>query len=67
MRSWTDLQGRSIYARLLAPPNEGVIKIEREDGQVFNLNVARLSQADLDYLRSLAEPAPAESPSVLTL
>jgi hypothetical protein len=38
---------------------EGVIKIERADGQVFNLNVARLSQADQDYLRSFTEPASA--------
>ena len=53
-RNWTDLQGRSLQARLLAPPADGSIKIERADGKVFDLRVERLSTADQDYLRTLA-------------
>ncbi len=63
-RNWTDLQGRSIQARLLTPPVDGSIKIERADGKVFDLRVERLSTADQDYLRSLAsspEAATAEA------
>jgi hypothetical protein len=58
LRSWTDVQGRSIQARLLAPPVDGAIRIERADGQVFTLNVTRLSTADQAYLASLAAPPP---------
>ena len=53
-RNWTDLQGRSLQARLLAPPADGAIKIERTDGKVFDLRVERLCAADQDYLRALA-------------
>lgn len=53
-RNWTDLHGRSLQARMLAPPVDGTLKIERADGKVFDLRVERLSTADQDYLRSLA-------------
>ncbi len=75
MRTWTDVQGRTINARLLhTDASKTSIEIERADGVRFTLPVARLSFADQQFVQnwvpepeSPAAATPAESPSnVLT-
>jgi len=51
VRTWTDVQGRSIEARLLqADTSKATIEIERADGVRFTLPIARLSQADQQFV-----------------
>ena len=53
VRTWTDAQGRSIEARLLqADTSKATIEIERADGVRFTLPIARLSQADQQFIQN---------------
>ena len=57
LRTWTDVQGRTINARLLsADPSTSTIEIERADGTRFTLPIARLSYADQQFIQHW-EPA----------
>ncbi len=60
-RTWTDVQGRTIEARLInADATAGTIKIERADGAHFTLPVSRLSAQDQVFVREwTARQAPA--------
>ncbi len=64
-RTWTDVQGRTIEARLInADATAGTIEIERADGAHFTLPVSRLSAQDQVFVREWAArqtPAPAAS------
>ena len=51
MRRWTDVSGRTVEAELIKVEGDEV-KIRRSaDGQTFSLPIARLSEADQDFLR----------------
>ncbi len=50
MRTWTDVDGREIRARLRGLDDE-TAEIIREDGRVFRVPFDRLSDMDLDYLK----------------
>jgi hypothetical protein len=71
VRTWTDVQGRSINARLLhTDASKTSIEIERADGVRFTLPLARLSFADQQFVQNwvpepetLAAPTPAETPT----
>ena len=53
LRIWTDVQGRTIEARLLqADLNKNTIEIERADGGIFTLPIARLSQGDQLFIHN---------------
>jgi transposase len=54
MKTLTDQEGRSIRAEVIAVEGEQV-RIRREDGQVFNLPMARLSEASGKELREWAK------------
>lgn len=58
VRTWTDNQGRAIQARLVEILPDGTVKIERADGQMFNLPVAKLSAADQAYVAAQKPAAP---------
>jgi len=52
----TDKQGRALKADVLAVEKEaGTVKIQRDDGQVFNLHLDSLIKEDHDKLLKLAE------------
>lgn len=51
----TDVNGRSIQARILHKTPEAVT-VERFDGQVFDIPLSMLSEADVDFLRSWRPP-----------
>ncbi len=51
----TDVNGRSIQARVLDKTND-VVTVERFDGQVFDIPLSMLSEPDVDYLRSWRPP-----------
>ncbi len=57
VRTLTDKQGRSIKADVIAVTGEQV-KIKREDGQVFNLPLASLSEDDQQSLKAWAAANP---------
>ena len=71
LRTWTDVQGRTINARLLhTDASKTTIEIERADGVRFTMPVTRLSFADQQFVQhwvpepeAPAAPTPAESPS----
>ncbi|MCS6242310.1 MAG: hypothetical protein H2172_00405 [Opitutus sp.] len=71
VRTWTDVQGRSINARLLhTDASKTTIEIERADGVRFTLPLARLSFADQQFVQnwvpepeSPGAPATSEAPS----
>ena len=71
VRTWTDVQGRTINARLLhTDASKTSIEIERADGVRFTLPISRLSFADQQFVQnwvpepeSPAAATPAESPS----
>lgn len=71
VRTWTDVQGRTINARLLhTDASKTTIEIERADGVRFTLPLSRLSFADQQFVQNRmlepdapAAPRPAESPS----
>ena len=65
VRTWTDVQGRTINARLLqSDPGKATIDIERADGIRFTVLLARLSFADQQFVQNW-EPEP-EPPTALT-
>lgn len=53
-RQWTDANGRTITARLLATPDADSVKIERQDGAVFTVPLKTFSTADQAYVKALA-------------
>jgi hypothetical protein len=55
LRTWTDIDGRIIEARIVAiEPSKTTIQIERGDGAHFNLPLLRLSAVDQSYVRTWA-------------
>jgi hypothetical protein len=74
-RTWTDVQGRFINARLLhIDASKTTIEIERADGVRFILPIARLSFADQQFVlnseprvdaTASAAPAASEAPTAL--
>ena len=65
LRTWTDVQGRTITARLLhADQGKATIEIERADGVHFTLPIARLCSADQQFVQNwVPEPAAPATPS----
>ena len=61
MRAWTDLQNRTIEARLIRLDGESVI-LELKDGRKVPLALAKLSAADADYARSQSSAATPATP-----
>jgi hypothetical protein len=62
LRMWTDsTSGNTIEASYVsADPVTRTVTIAKKDGQQFTIPVARLNQADIDYIRTkLQAPAPA--------
>jgi len=55
-RQFTDRQGRTIMARILAADDEKVT-IERRDGKQFTVNLTLFSDEDQRYLQGLAKPS----------
>jgi hypothetical protein len=54
-RTWTDVDGRSIVATALGK-TEGEVRIRREDGMIFTIPLARLSEEDRRWLASWEPP-----------
>ncbi len=73
LRTWTDVQGRTLTARLLqVDATKATIEIERADGAHFTLPLARLSYADQQFVQNwVPEPSAAltvaESPAAPAL
>jgi len=75
VRTWTDVQGRTINARLIhMDANKATIEIERADGVLFTLPITRLSFADQQFVlngeagvEDTASPSPvtSDAPSAL--
>ncbi|HEY9249327.1 MAG TPA: hypothetical protein VIO38_09360 [Rariglobus sp.] len=64
-RQWTDVNGRTIMARLVAAPGPDSVKIERQDGRFFTVALKTFSTADQEYVNAYrAENAPAEPAQV---
>lgn len=57
-RSFTDVKGRSIKAKLIGVAN-GQVTIQREDGQQFPLPLNLLSAADQEYVKQAVAAFPA--------
>lgn len=57
-RTFTDVKGRSIKAKLVGVAN-GQVTIQREDGQQFPLPLELLSAADQAYVKQAAAALPA--------
>jgi len=57
MRSWTDLQNRTIEARMIRLDGESVI-LELKDGRKVPLALAKLSTADADYAHRQSADGP---------
>jgi hypothetical protein len=51
IRTWTDVQGRKLEARLLKIDGDNV-QLEKADGKPFSVPRDRLSQEDQDYVKS---------------
>lgn len=62
-RQWTDVNGRTMTARLIALPNAESVKIERLDGQVFTVPLTRFSPADQDHVNAYRAERSEENPS----
>ncbi len=59
-RTWTDVSGRSFEGTFLsATPTK--ISIRRNDGKTFEVDLARLSAADLDYVTKQNVTTPTET------
>ena len=70
LRTWTDVQGRTLTARpLQLDASKGAIEIERADGARFTLPLARLSAADQQFVQHWAAEtaAAAEPPAPVAL
>lgn len=50
LRQWTDINGRTITARVVDAPNTDSVKIEREDGRVFTVALKTFSAADQAFV-----------------
>lgn len=66
-RVWTSTDGRTLRGEWLATTEQGV-KVRREDGQVFEIPLDKLAEADRDWavkqgVSKPAEAAPAASPA----
>ncbi len=68
VRTWMDVQNRSIEARMLRLDGESVM-LELKDGRKVSLAIAKLSPADADYARSQAADPPGATvaPSAVAL
>ncbi|MET0262099.1 MAG: hypothetical protein ABW223_04325 [Rariglobus sp.] len=51
-REWTDVNGRTMNARLIAAPNAESVKIERQDGLSFTVPLTTFSAADQKYVKA---------------
>lgn len=49
LRTWTEIQGRTMEAVML-DATENMVRVRRQDGQVFDVPLELLSQADRDYV-----------------
>lgn len=50
-RTWTDLSGRTLSARLLSVEN-GAAKLRLANGRISSVDIQKLSKTDRDYLRT---------------
>ncbi|AHF89399.1 hypothetical protein OPIT5_03075 [Opitutaceae bacterium TAV5] len=57
-RTWTDTQGRTVEAGFVSA-TETTVTIRRDDGQLFRLELERLSWPDRDWVAAQAAPKPA--------
>ncbi|MEY4487856.1 MAG: hypothetical protein RIQ79_364 [Verrucomicrobiota bacterium] len=55
VRTWTDVDGRTVEAELIRTDSAGVV-IRRGDGREFTLARTRLSAGDIEYLSAQAGP-----------
>lgn len=53
-RTWTDRKGRTIEADLISS-KEGVVRIKRKDGKLFNLKMEQISDEDQEYVKTASE------------
>jgi hypothetical protein len=60
-RAWTDVDGRTIDARVLDFDGDSAIRIELRDGRAFTLQINRLSTLDREWLDSWEKPKAAAS------
>lgn len=51
-RTFTDTQGRTIQARVL-DHDDHQVRIEREDGSIFTIEMSTLSEADQAYVKRI--------------
>ena len=56
-RTWTDSTGRFRVEASLVAVQEGQVHLKKRTGTVVHVPLRRLSQADREYVRSLAKPA----------
>jgi hypothetical protein len=67
-RKWTDTNGRTISARLVALADASSVKIERADGHVFVVPLKTFSAADQAYVAAFREgkstSEPANAPAI---
>lgn len=61
-RTFTDQFGRTITAELVSV-NGDLVTIRRDDGQVFNLSISKLTEADQQYIKNWSASRPGEKPS----
>jgi predicted peptidase len=61
-REWTSIDGRKLEAEFISATADNVILKRATDGREFTLPIARLSQADRDWLKEQST-APATPPS----
>jgi len=54
VRTWTDATGQFRVEAELIEIKDGMVTLKRTDGNVATVPVAKLSQADQDYLRQMA-------------
>ncbi|CAM2977042.1 hypothetical protein [Rariglobus hedericola] len=54
-RQWTDVNGRTMSARVVEVPNAESVKIERADGRIFTVPLKTFSTADQSYVKTWVE------------
>jgi len=59
LRMWRDASGKYEVEARLAGINGGLVSLRRPDGSVVSVDIARLSEADQEFLKSAALPSPA--------
>jgi hypothetical protein len=52
LRQWTDVNGRTMCARLIDAPHADSVKIERQDGRLFTVPLKMFSAADQSYVKT---------------